>query len=441
MIKRVSSLILIITIALIAFTLYSLKPTDEITAVTTKTETQTRTDYVDGRGKLVNRSGYSTLIRTFEDEKPVLEEYYDNKGRPSTLSSGYSKVKRLYKDDLNTVIIYLDADGVPLVTKNGYDSIRRAYYSSGKADTDTYYIGDRQVRGNEGYWQYKRVYNAAGKLSEGWYLDRDGDPIASSLGQYGFHREYDDDGRVASVTYLDALGQPMNTNRGYSTIRYSYEDSGTKTLYYDVDGRPVTIGRNQYGILKSDGKGYYLDEDGEVMHRLDNVLNTHPWVVLVCGLILMIIAVFLRGRLRTGFLVIYVLFVLYMTMVYREPGESSAVFELFASYREFFRSPTTRQNILNNIWLFVPLGAALYDPEQRGRWLWAVASDGSGLRCRWLWAIALSIVIESVQWFTGIGLCEVDDVISNSLGALIGYGVAGTMGRWWTGMERTAVLD
>lgn len=100
-------------------------------------------------------------------------------------------------------------------------------------------------------------------------------------------------------------------------------------------------------------------------------------------------------------------------MVYREPGESSAVFELFASYRDFFRSPTTRQNILNNIWLFVPLGAALYDPEHRGRWLWAVA---------------LSIVIESVQWFTGIGLCEVDDVISNSLGALIGYGVAEAMG-------------
>lgn len=96
-------------------------------------------------------------------------------------------------------------------------------------------------------------------------------------------------------------------------------------------------------------------------------------------------------------------------MVYREPGESSAVFELFASYREFFRSPTTRQNILNNIWLFVPLSAALHDPAHRGRRLWTVE---------------FSVAIETVQWFIGIGLCEVDDVISNSLGVLVGYGVA-----------------
>ena len=61
------------------------------------------------------------------------------------------------------------------------------------------------------------------------------------------------------------------------------------------------------------------------------------------------------------------------------------------------------------IWLFVPSGAALFRPEH----------------CfGWLWAIALSILIETVQSLTGIGLCEIDDVISNGIGAMIGYGVA-----------------
>ena len=220
--------------------------------------------------------------------------------------------------------------------------------------------------------------------------------------------------RVIQTTYLEIDGQAANTNRGYAIEQRSYEDIGTKRLYFDAEGNPVTIGRSQYGVQSVNGQSVYLDEDGEVMNRLDNILNTHPWIVLIAGLVLSIIAVMLKGKARIVFLIVYINFILYMTMVYREPGESHGVFELFRSYRDFFRNPMTRQNILNNIWLFVPLGVVLYNPNHPHRWLWAVG---------------LSIVIEAVQWFTGIGLSEMDDVVSNGLGALIGYGFAAGMKR------------
>ena len=103
-----------------------------------------------------------------------------------------------------------------------------------------------------------------------------------------------------------------------------------------------------------------------------------------------------------------------MTMAYRESGESSGVYELFWSYKRFFTDSLVRQNIINNIWLFVPLGAVL---------------GGFGQKGLWIWAVALSVMIELVQLATGIGLFEFDDIISNCIGAGIGYSISHVLGQ------------
>ena len=207
------------------------------------------------------------------------------------------------------------------------------------------------------------------------------------------------------TTYLGKDGEPENTNRGYASV----EKRGTKTLYYDKDGNPVTIGQYQYGTERAGGKIVFLDADGEPMLRLDTFLHTHPGIVLAAGVVLTLLTVRLTGRGKTALLVLYVLFIGLMTLWYREPGESRGALSLFDSYRQFFTSATMRQHILNNIWLFVPLGAALYRP---------------GHPYRWLWGAALSVMVEVVQWKTGTGFCELDDMFGNSLGTFIGYGFA-----------------
>ena len=69
-----------------------------------------------------------------------------------------------------------------------------------------------------------------------------------------------------------------------------------------------------------------------------------------------------------------------------------------------------RADILRNIWLFVPIGAFLYRFYPK-RWIVIIP-------------VVISFFIEAIQYFTGIGLCELDDVISNGLGGAIGYGMA-----------------
>lgn len=69
--------------------------------------------------------------------------------------------------------------------------------------------------------------------------------------------------------------------------------------------------------------------------------------------------------------------------------------------------------IFLNILLFVPLGILLpmqYKPYQ-SFWLTAL----TGFIC--------SVGIETMQYITGRGLTEVDDVIHNTLGAVIGFAI------------------
>ena len=408
------------------------------------------TSFVDENGKIrmAADKGYASVNKIYEDGKVVLEQYLDERGKSVTIPAGYSQISRLYGTDSNTEILYLDIDGSPIVTKNGYDTIRRSYNKEGLADTDTYWIGYTQVERKQGYWGYQRVYDDEGRICEIRYLDQNGNltittsgyarilrfyendatidmyydqnsnAVSLSLGQYGKRTEKIDG--VNITTYLDENGLAKNTSRGYAIV----EKEGSRTLYYDNNHNPVTLGRNQYGIEKANGQNVYLNEDGEQMIRVDNVLNTRPYLVLIFGILMTIVAIVVHGRGKILFTILYLIFIGIMTIAYREAGNNRAVFELFKSYKEFLASYMVRQNILNNIWLFIPLGAALYGPKH-----------SLNHRFRWIWAVALSIVIETVQYFTGIGVCELDDVFSNGLGALIGYMTAYGCGRLYLTLQ------
>ena len=113
----------------------------------------------------------------------------------------------------------------------------------------------------------------------------------------------------------------------------------------------------------------------------------------------------------------YVLFIFYMTITTREMGEQKGRFELFWSYRQFLSSSGMRMEILNNIWLFVPLGMLL-----------AALWPGYGAL---MIPVLLSAMIEGMQYALGVGLCEIDDVISNSLGGALGMALM----RMWSGTK------
>lgn len=432
-------------------------PSYSSTNLTTKTtETKqgdlliTTTTYfaASGRPAIASDKGYATLVKTVQDGKNVLETYLDVQGNPTTLSTGYSSIKREYTDGLNTKIIYLDSRNNPVVISSGYDTIRRTYNDARLSDTDTYWIGEDQVERKQGYWSIKRVYgtgtdrkrvvrqeyrdqndqltinssgyaywerefNEQGKVAVQKYYGTDSHPVSISFGYYGYQREYDDEGRTIQTTYLGADGKPANTSRGYAIVKTIYGEAGTKTFYYDTSGNPVTAGKNQFGVLKTDDGSTYLNEDGEALIRLDNILQTYPALVLIFGALVMAVALLVKGRLRIAFIAAYLCFILYMTMAWRETGTNRSHFELFWSYRQFVTNKRLRLEILNNIWLLVPFGIAL-------RSFISEKTEHKGILWTVLLCVLLSAVIETVQFIARIGLCEIDDVVSNGLGGLIG---------------------
>ena len=113
----------------------------------------------------------------------------------------------------------------------------------------------------------------------------------------------------------------------------------------------------------------------------------------------------------------YLVFIAMMTLLYREMGAGRLNLTLFWSYRRFLSSPYLRMEIINNIWLFVPLGAILFKLIPR----WYVVFI----------PVMVSAAVEIAQYVFDVGLCELDDIVSNGLGGLIGAAVCWGISSIW----------
>ena len=109
----------------------------------------------------------------------------------------------------------------------------------------------------------------------------------------------------------------------------------------------------------------------------------------------------------------YVVFILYETLMFRETGNARTNFVLFSYAENFLKEQSIRVGVINNIWLFVPLGTGLCRIFQK----------------KWVLLIPLlfSVLIEIIQYITGLGIAEFDDVFGNTMGGWIGVLVAYTL--------------
>lgn len=115
-------------------------------------------------------------------------------------------------------------------------------------------------------------------------------------------------------------------------------------------------------------------------------------------------------RWEGGLLAGYVFLVIAETLLIRAVTSSSHFqSELFWSWRAWDEQ---WQQIIFNVVAFIPIGLLA------GRlWLWKGLMVGVGL----------SAVIETFQLITSRGLCELDDVLHNTLGTAVGVGIVMTI--------------
>ena len=139
-----------------------------------------------------------------------------------------------------------------------------------------------------------------------------------------------------------------------------------------------------------------------------------------------------RHKLGIGLFIAYVLFIIYYTLLCREvSAEHKADLRLMWAYKEMFTGhPEWKEDVgynVKNILFFIPFG--IWFPKinlhisffMDKRWLLIL-----------LTGMFLSVFIEITQYITCRGLCELDDVLCNGFGSIIGYWVYIAFRRVWT---------
>ena len=123
-----------------------------------------------------------------------------------------------------------------------------------------------------------------------------------------------------------------------------------------------------------------------------------------------------KSVVKKSLFVAYTIFIVWCTLLKREPRGLERVFkpELFWAIRAWVVNPTLESKkeavqYLLNILFFIPYGFLF---PRKDNWKRVFVT-----------ALVLSVFIEFSQFIFNLGWCEVDDVISNTLGAMIGYGV------------------
>ncbi len=128
--------------------------------------------------------------------------------------------------------------------------------------------------------------------------------------------------------------------------------------------------------------------------------------------------------------VIYIGFVFYFLLIseiYGRTGEMAEYHYNLVLFREIMRFWNYREqlgifpvlaNLAGNILIFIPFG--FFDP---------MTSKHRNIFATTIGAFLLSLLIETIQFFTKVGRFDVDDLLLNTIGGVIGY-IIFTISNW-----------
>ena len=154
-------------------------------------------------------------------------------------------------------------------------------------------------------------------------------------------------------------------------------------------------------------------------------------VVALIGVILLVYNLIRKFRkqkkvmIPTGRLLLCAVFIIYLVVVvgatmlrYRMhsfSGGIGEIYPLFYSYKEAWNHFSAREwrNIILNIMMFVPFGFLLPLVSKKFQVFWETYLAG----------FLLTFLIEMTQLLFNLGICELDDLMNNTVGAMIGYGL------------------
>lgn len=236
-----------------------------------------------------------------------------------------------------------------------------------------------------------KIEKTEGNIIRVSYVDTSGKLTYAIDKRYAiFVQTKDEEGRVLEEHYLDENEEPTAC-WGYFGISYEHRE-----------GEDIIT----YGIQYVGDISLYLNRNGKIKWCVDNLLTGYPFMVVAAGVLLCILLCLLPRKLQKVILLAYIIFIFYETLMFRETGDNRANLVLFSYADTFLTDWKIRVDVVNNVWLFIPFGTGLYAIFRKKR--------------VWIAALALSVTIELIQYFTGWGIAELDDLFGNTLGGVIG---------------------
>lgn len=171
---------------------------------------------------------------------------------------------------------------------------------------------------------------------------------------------------------------------------------------------------NRYGDNRVSVNNYVLSHCLDVLQYVPAAICFSAGIIVV----ILIASIFIRalrkelqvGKLCTIFgMGVYLICVLQITIFSRESGSlnKGVDFSLFSR----MDSAIERAFFIENIVMFIPLGLFMPMLFKGFRHILSFT----------VLAGCLSVLLESVQLITGRGYCQMEDVLTNTLGAIIGF--------------------
>lgn len=161
-----------------------------------------------------------------------------------------------------------------------------------------------------------------------------------------------------------------------------------------------------------------------VMQDLWGILKYAPYGVLV-GILIYLFFFFCIQKKKKKFSVIQLLFWIYVavmiiiTFFSRESGHDGRIdLKIGSSLGINLRN---NAYIVENVLLFIPYGFLLALVWRQANSLWKHFSVG----------FLTSLFIEILQLVSARGIFQVDDIITNTIGSLVGYLLYGLFVAWW----------
>lgn len=110
-------------------------------------------------------------------------------------------------------------------------------------------------------------------------------------------------------------------------------------------------------------------------------------------------------------IIVYITVLLNLTLFSREPGSREGIdLQLFETLND---TAISQAFFIENIMLFVPFGILfplVFSRFQKG---WKCILAG----------FFVSVCLEGIQLFTGRGFCQLDDIVTNTAGTAVGWGI------------------